>query len=281
MVEGGEAIKKHVRERYSEVARRAEQMDDRSCCDVSSCCSSSNYGSNSKGDYAQGIGYSQEELCELPDTVVGACAGCGNPTALAGLKEGEVVLDLGSGGGIDVFLVAKNVGPKGRAIGVDMTDEMIELARRNAEKMGLKNVEFRLGDIEDLPVEDESVDVVISNCVINLSPDKDKVFQEAYRVLKPGGRLTISDIVAEGELPIEIRENPDKWSACTAGALDEKIYIEKIRNAGFKDIEILSRKERCSEDGVENSEGEDLTYSVEIEAHKPEHAIFEEENVRD
>jgi len=273
MVEGSEAIKKHVRERYSGVARRTEQMDDQSCCDVSSCCSSSYYGSNLKVKYAQGIGYSQEELGELPDTVVGACAGCGNPTALAGLKGGEVVLDLGSGGGIDVFLAAKKVGPQGKAIGVDMTDEMIELAKRNAEKMDFTNVKFRLGDIDNLPAEDESVDVVISNCVINLSPDKDKVFQEAYRVLKPGGRITISDIVTDGELPIEIRENPDMWSACIAGALDQKLYIEKISNAGFQDIKILSRRASCSEVGSECSTGS-ITYSIEIEAHKPEHAIY-------
>jgi SAM-dependent methyltransferase len=188
MVEKSESIKENVRERYTKVAQRAQAGAVASCCPPStsaSCCGPS------ATDYAQKIGYSLEELGDLPDAAAMASAGCGNPTALAGLKEGEVVLDLGSGGGIDVFIAAKKVGPEGKAIGVDMTDEMLDLARRNAEEIGIENVEFRKGDIENLPVEDESVDVIISNCVINLAPDKDKVFSEAYRVLKPGGRIMV------------------------------------------------------------------------------------------
>ena len=237
-----------MKERYSEVARRSAQGD--SCC--SSCCGAA------EGSYASSIGYAEEDLSGLPESVVSACAGCGNPTALAGLREGEVVLDLGSGGGIDVFLAARRVGPTGRVIGVDMTEEMVELARRNAAEMGLENVEFRLGEIEDLPVDDESVDVIISNCVVNLSPDKDRVFSEAFRVLRPGGRMVISDIVSDGELPQEIREDPDAWAECIAGALDEEVYLEKIRAAGFRDVRVLSKRRFM-----------DLVYSVEVEAHKP------------
>ena len=249
MVEKSEHIKEHVRKRYSEVARRSQERAG--CCSGASCC-----GALSMESYAASIGYTVEELGELPEHTVSASAGCGNPTALAALKEGEVVLDLGSGGGIDVFLASKKVGPSGRAIGVDMTQEMIDLARKSAAKMGVENVEFRLGEIEDLPVDNESVDVIISNCVINLSPDKDRVFREAYRVLNPGGRITVSDIVTDGPLPEEIRENPDQWASCIAGALDQRDYIDKISKAGFQNVKVLSRK------------GFDIAYSVEIEAHK-------------
>ncbi|UCH57759.1 MAG: arsenite methyltransferase [Candidatus Bathyarchaeota archaeon] len=255
MVKENEDIKEYVKERYSAVAKRTEAASGASCCDTSasaSCC-----GPTSKAEYAQRIGYDLRELSELPDTAIGASAGCGNPTALAGLKEGEVVLDLGSGGGIDVFLAAKKVGPTGKAIGVDMTQEMIDLAMKNAEEVGFQNVEFRKGDIEDLPVEDETVDVIISNCVINLAPDKDRVFSEAYRVLRPGGRIMVSDIVTDGGLPEEVRNNPDAWAACVAGALDEKVYMEKIRNAGFKDVRVIAKR----------SGGR--IYSAEFEAHKP------------
>ncbi|MCK4400553.1 arsenite methyltransferase, partial [Candidatus Bathyarchaeota archaeon] len=172
-------IKEHVKKRYTEHAMRAQS----SCGCGASCC-----GTPSTDTYAKRVGYTAEELSNLPEEAVGAAAGCGNPTAIAGLREGETVLDLGSGGGIDVILAAQRVGPKGKAIGVDMTDEMISLANKNAAEAGVENVEFRKGDIEKLPVEDESVDVIISNCVINLAPDKDRVFAEAYRVLKPGGR---------------------------------------------------------------------------------------------
>ncbi len=230
MTKKSEKIKQHVKEHYAELAKGT------SCCDVSTCC-----GASSRASYTQMIGYSDEELKGLPNSVTGTVAGCGNPTALADLKEGESILDLGSGGGIDAFLAAKKVGPKGRVIGVDMTEEMVQLAKKNAERMKTENVEFRLGEIENLPVEDRTVDVIISNCVINLSQDKDKVFSEAFRVLKPGGRMLISDMVTQGELPDEIREDPEMWAACVAGALDEKVYLQKIMNAGFEKVEILAR----------------------------------------
>ncbi len=229
MTKKNEKIKQHVKKHYAELAKGT------SCCKVASCCDQSSQ--------ARKIGYSKEELKDLPNSVVKPVAGCGNPTALADLREGETVLDLGPGGGIDVFLAAEKVGPKGRVIGVDMTEEMIQLARGNAEEMNARNVDFRLGEIENLPVEDGIVDVIISNCVINLSPDKDKVFAEAFRVLKPGGRMLISDIVTQGELPNEIRENLEMWANCIAGALDEKDYLQKIRNAGFKKVRIIGKSD--------------------------------------
>jgi ubiquinone/menaquinone biosynthesis C-methylase UbiE len=173
--------------------------------------------------------------------VADASLGCGNPLAIAEIQEGEVVLDLGSGGGIDVFLAARQVGPGGKVIGLDMTPEMIKLARNNAKKIGATNVDFRYGEMEDIPLPDASVDAVISNCVINLSPDKDAVFSEVYRVLKPGGRMSVSDIVVDGQLPQAIRQNLASWAGCIAGALDEKDYLGKIRRAGFEEVEVLSR----------------------------------------
>ena len=244
MAKGNEAIKEHVKKNYSKVAKMS-QASECSC----SCCGSDTH--------AGSIGYELSELKDLPESAVQACAGCGNPTAIAGLRKGEVVLDLGSGGGIDVLLAAKKVGPKGRAIGVDMTQDMIDLARKNAEEAGFDNVEFRLGDIEDLPVESGSVDVIISNCVINLAPDKDRVFKEAYRVLRAGGRVMVSDIVTKGELPKEIREDPDAWAGCVAGALDEAVYVGKLRSAGFNDVKVLSRTTFM-----------DIVSSAQIEAHK-------------
>jgi arsenite methyltransferase len=232
MTKKSEKIKQHVKKHYAELAKGT------SCCDASTCC-----GPSSRTSYAKMIGYSDGELKGLPDSVTGTVAGCGNPTALANLKEGEVVLDLGSGGGIDAFLAAKKVGPEGKIIGVDMTEEMIQLAKENAERTKTENVEFRLGEIENLPVEDGAVDVLISNCVINLSPDKDKVFSEAFRVLRPGGRMLISDIVSQGELPEEIRENLEMWAACVAGALDEKDYLQKIINAGFEKVEVIAKND--------------------------------------
>ena len=248
-----ETIKENVRERYAEVAKRAQASTTASCCapSVAPCC-----GPTSAA-YAKNIGYALDELSDLPDAAQLASAGCGNPTALAGLKKGEVVLDLGSGGGIDVFIAAKKVGPTGKAIGVDMTQEMLDLATKNAAELGFENVEFRKGDIEELPVEDGTIDVIISNCVINLAPDKDKVFREAYRVLKPGGRITVSDIVTDGDLPEEIRNNPDQWAACVSGALDENLYLEKIRNAGFERVKVLDKR------------GFNIVKSAEVEAFKP------------
>lgn len=180
--------------------------------------------------------YRESDVSDLPATVTDVAFGCGNPTAIAALTPGQVVLDLGSGGGIDCFLAAKMVGPEGSVIGVDMTPEMIALARKNREKVGATNVEFRLGEIEHLPVADESVDVIISNCVINLSPDKDQVFREAYRVLKPGGRLQVSDIVWTRPVPDSVKGDLEQWAGCIAGALLEEDYLAKIRAAGFVDV---------------------------------------------
>ena len=225
MAEENEAIKEHVRKRYSKVAKRA-QSSERSCC----CC-----GSNA---HAGNIGYDPSEIKDLPESAVQACAGCGNPTAIAGLRKGEVVLDLGSGGGIDVLLAARKVGPKGRAIGVDMTQDMIDLARKNADEAGFENVEFRLGDIEDLPVESGSVDVIISNCVINHSPDKLAVFTEAFRVLRPGGRLYVSDLVVRGRPPASRTAGMEVWADWLAAACGRQKYLKAISDAGFRDIVI-------------------------------------------
>ena len=200
------------------------------------CCGG---GDNTRFAHEEKIGYDPKELQKLPEAAV-LGVGCGNPVALASLKEGETVLDLGSGAGIDVFLAADKVGPKGCVIGVDMTPEMIARARSNAEKGGFKNVEFRSGEIENLPVEDNTVDCIISNCVINLSIDKDRTFAEAYRVLKPGGRLMVSDIVLTKELPKEIAENTEAYSACISGAVLLDEYISSMDKAGFKNIETMS-----------------------------------------
>lgn len=180
--------------------------------------------------------YRETEIADLPSTVTDVAFGCGNPTAISALQPGETVLDLGSGGGIDCFLAAKMVGESGRVIGVDMTPEMVALANRNRAKVGATNVEFRQGQIEALPVEAESVDVIISNCVINLSPDKDQVFREAFRVLKPGGRLQVSDIVWTRPVPQDIKDDMEKWAGCISGALEEADYLAKIRAAGFSDV---------------------------------------------
>ena len=224
-------IKKVVKGRYARIAKQ----------DQESCCSSCGCGVSPLVQ-AEAVGYLRKDLADIPEeTVMGL--GCGNPTAIAGLKTGEVVLDLGSGAGVDVFLAANKVGPTGRAIGVDMTEEMGGKAEGIARNYGYYNVEFRLGEIERLPVGDESVDVIISNCVINLSPDKSKVFQEAYRALKPKGRLIVSDIVSEGALPDEIKDDPDAWAGCIAGALEQQEYLEKIKKAGFDDVEVAASRE--------------------------------------
>ncbi|MCK9519787.1 MAG: arsenite methyltransferase [Dehalococcoidia bacterium] len=180
--------------------------------------------------------YADTNVDDLPASVTGVAFGCGNPTAIAALQPGQIVLDLGSGGGIDCFLAAKVVGSEGRVYGVDMTPEMIALARKNAEKVGADNVEFRLGEIEHLPIDSATVDVIISNCVINLSPDKDQVFREAFRVLKPGGRLQVSDIVWTRDVPEDVKGDMERWAGCIAGALPEGEYLAKIRGAGFVDV---------------------------------------------
>lgn len=222
-------IKKYVKERYGKIASEGS-----SCC-PSSCCTPDII------KQAKSFGYSEQEIENLPeDAVMGL--GCGNPTALAELKEGETVMDLGSGGGIDVFLAAQKVGEKGKVIGVDMTPEMIQRARENARKGNYNNVEFRLGEIENLPAANDSVDVIISNCVINLSLDKLAVYKEIYRILKPEGRILISDLVTEGELPEEIRKSFAAWAECIAGALEKKEYLDAIKKAGFRDITVVTEQ---------------------------------------
>lgn len=222
-------IKKTVRNRYAQAA-----LHGGSCCGPSpSCC-----GGQSIQSLSELVGYSKEEIMEVPEGA-NLGLGCGNPVALASLKDGETVLDLGSGAGFDCFLAAKRVGPRGRVIGVDMTPEMVQKARENARKGGFENVEFRLGEIEHLPAPDNSVDVIISNCVINLVPDKAQVFREAYRVLKPGGRIVISDIVVDGELPEVVRSSVAAYVGCVAGALEREKYVETIKGAGFEEVEIL------------------------------------------
>ena len=207
------------------------------CCDTSAgdaCCGTEGITEAQISNVARL--YADADISDLPSTVTDVAFGCGNPIAIGALTPGEVVLDLGSGGGIDCFLAARMVGPGGRAIGVDMTPEMIELARRNAAKVGAMNVEFREGQIEALPVEDGSVDVIISNCVINLAPNKDAVFREAFRVLKPGGRLQVSDIVWTQPGPDEVKADLEQWAGCIAGALLESDYLAKVTAAGFADV---------------------------------------------
>jgi arsenite methyltransferase len=243
-------VKEKVRERYGETAAQfLEKGEAAGCCppQETSCCppQQASCCGSSQADVTQLTNalrlYSAQELADLPQSVTDMAMGCGNPTAMAGLKPGEVVLDLGSGGGIDCFLAAHQVGPQGRVIGLDMTPEMVKLARQNAKKVGATNVEFHYGEMEDMPLPEQSVDVIISNCVINLSPDKDKVFSEAYRVLRPGGRLAVSDIVTYGPLPEAVRSSAEAWAGCVAGALDEAIYLDKMRQAGFTQVEVTAR----------------------------------------
>ena len=229
-------IKKTVGEHYAQLARQAAEQGAASCCSPQpSCCAPA------EAEVVNPISgriYAPEELKELPLEAVLASAGCGNPVALAELHPGEVVLDLGSGGGIDVLLSARRVGPTGKAYGLDMADEMLELARQNQQKAGIENVEFLKGEMEDVPLPDNSVDVIISNCVVNLLPDKDRVLREAYRVLKPGGRVAISDIVYRGGMPEALRRNLEMWAGCLAGALEEEEYVGKLTAAGFQDIRV-------------------------------------------
>jgi SAM-dependent methyltransferase len=239
-----EEIKKAVRERYARVAKQSSpygalvsaDMQSGTCCNASAgpCCS----GSASAQTISRAIGYSEEELGSVPEGA-NLGLGCGNPVALASLKKGETVLDLGSGAGFDCFLVANKVGKKGKVIGVDMTPEMLEKARENARKGDYKNVEFRLGEIENLPVADSSVDVIISNCVINLSTDKTRVFQEGFRALKPGGRLMISDIVLLKELPDAIKDSVTAYVGCVSGAMLKEDYLKAVKAAGFREVKIL------------------------------------------
>jgi len=245
-----ERIRRNVRQSYAKIAKR-----ERSCCDPS-CCDP---------EIGKKIGYSEEDLRSVSRGAFSL--GCGNPVAFASLKEGETVLDLGSGTGLDCFLAAKKVGRNGRVVGVDMTPEMIDKARENAEEGKYGNVEFRLGEIENLPVADNTVDVIISNCVINLSPSKRRVFQEAFRVLKPGGRLMISDIVLLKELPQAIRKSESAYIGCVSGAVMRDRYIELIEEAGFQEVKITEETRFPSELAVDDYAAksiiEDLNMSIE------------------
>ncbi len=225
-----ESLKAIVREKYGEAARRASTGGTSSCCGSSCGCGTA--------DPITSNLYSDTETAVLPREALLASLGCGNPTALAELAEGDVVLDLGSGGGIDVLLSARRVGPTGKAYGLDMTDEMLELARENQRKAGVDNVEFLRGEIESIPLPDSSVDVIISNCVVNLSGDKRKVLAEAFRVLNPGGRFAVSDVVVRGEVPAQVRQSMELWVGCVAGALTEGEFRSYLADVGFEQIEV-------------------------------------------
>lgn len=230
-------VKEAVKQKYGEAARRVIQgkgLPSYCCCETS-CCEGSAAASC---DPITSNLYDETQTGQIPGTALNASLGCGNPTALARLNPGEVVLDLGSGGGIDVLLSARRVGPTGKAYGLDMTDDMLALARNNQRKAGIENVEFLKGEIEHIPLPDNSVDVIISNCVINLSGNKDQVLREAFRVLKPGGRFAVSDVVVRGDVPAEVRRNMELWVGCIAGALEEREYMEKLTAAGFAAIDI-------------------------------------------
>jgi arsenite methyltransferase len=225
-----DTIKDVVQQKYGEAAQRVRSgLNAGSGCATSACCDTDPITSNL---------YEESQAAAIPAEAMRASLGCGNPTALADLKPGEIVLDLGSGGGIDVLLSAKRVGPGGKAYGLDMTDDMLALARDNQQKAGLTNVEFLKGEIENIPLPDSSVDVIISNCVINLSADKDRVIGEAFRVLKPGGRFAVSDVVVRGDVPEPVRRSMELWVGCVAGALEERQYRDKLATAGFEDIDI-------------------------------------------
>ncbi len=237
-------VKEVVKEKYGQAALRVVSGAGGACCGSSpSSCASG-------GDPITSDLYDEMQKSELPTAAVLASLGCGNPTALAELKPGEIVLDLGSGGGIDVLLSARRVAPGGKAYGLDMTDEMLALARENQKKAGVENVEFLKGEIESIPLPDNSVDVIISNCVINLSADKDRVLREAFRVLKPAGRFAVSDVVTRGEVHPEIRQSILLWVGCVAGALEENEYREKLTAAGFEHIRIEPTRIYRSEDAL-------------------------------
>ena len=233
-----ESVKEIVRERYSQAAIKARTGGG-------GCCGE---GSQSCGDPITSNLYDAGQEGEVPDLALKASLGCGNPTALAELKAGETVLDLGSGGGVDVLLSARRVGPTGKAYGLDMTDEMLAVAETNKRESGLQNVEFLKGEIENIPLPDNSVDVIISNCVINLSGDKDRVIKEAFRVLKPGGRFAVSDVVVRGDVPAEIRKSMELWVGCVAGALGDYEYVAKLARAGFEGIGIEATREYTVDD---------------------------------
>ena len=232
---GTQNLKQSVKEKYGQAALRVtEGNTDASCCGSSACCGST----TESWDPITANLYEESQTAGIPAEALLASLGCGNPTALAELKAGETVLDLGSGGGIDVLLSAKRVGPTGKAYALDMTDEMLALANENRLKAGAQNVEFLKGEIENIPLPDNTVDVIISNCVINLSGDKQRVIEEAFRVLKPGGRFAVSDVVVRGEVPDEVKRNMELWVGCVAGALEESEYERLLTAAGFTNIDI-------------------------------------------
>ena len=242
------SITEIVREKYGQAARRVlDAQETASCCGpVSSCCGAAAF--DGAADPITSNLYVHGETDELPSMAILASLGCGNPTALTELRPGEVVLDLGSGGGIDVLLSARRVGPTGKAYGLDMTDDMLELARRNAAEAGIANVEFLKGQIERIPLPDDSVDVIISNCVINLSADKPKVLAEAFRVLRPGGRFAVSDVIVRGEVPPALRRSMELWVGCVAGALEEREFLGLLGQAGFEEGSIEPTRIYRSED---------------------------------
>ena len=244
-------IKEVVKEKYGQAALRVTSGG-------SSCCGSSPATGSGCGDPITSNLYDASQAGQIPEEALLASLGCGNPTALAKLNPGEVVLDLGSGGGIDVLLSAKRVGPTGKAYGLDMTDEMLRLANANKRKAGVDNVEFLKGEIEHIPLPDNSVDVIISNCVINLSADKDRVLREAFRVLRPGGRFAVSDVVTRGEMLPEIRKNVLLWVGCVAGALEENEYRSKLTSAGFEQIDLEPTRVYRIEDAREFLSGQNI-----------------------
>jgi arsenite methyltransferase len=256
-----DTLKETVREKYGQAATRAAEGAKASCCGpVSSCCGAS--ADTEIYDPITSNLYDEGQTAGIPAEALLASLGCGNPTALAELKEGETVLDLGSGGGIDVLLSAKRVGSTGKAYGLDMTDEMLALANENKARAGATNVEFLKGDIENIPLPDNSVDVIISNCVINLSGDKAKVLREAYRVLKPGGRFAVSDVVVRGDVPEPIRRNMELWIGCVAGALEEKEFAGMMKGVGFENVDIEPTRVYSGEDAASFLTGAGLDTSL-------------------
>jgi SAM-dependent methyltransferase len=235
-------VREIVQEKYGEIAKAVREGKEGECCGPG-CCG------GSKDPISSDL-YSSTETMLLPEAAVAASLGCGNPTALAELREGETVLDLGSGGGIDVLLSARRVGPTGKAYGLDMTDDMLALARENQKRSGLENVEFLKGEIEHIPLPDASVDVIVSNCVINLSGDKRRVLQEAFRVLKPGGRFAVSDVVVRGPVPEAVRRSMELWIGCVAGALEEEEFRTLLLEAGFENVSIEPTRVYSSEDAT-------------------------------
>jgi arsenite methyltransferase len=268
-------IHDNVRQHYGAIARAAATENPVSCCGGTDTITLDSIGTKTQTaccdntDHALNL-YGAESLGDLPVDVTGLSLGCGDPVTIAGLKPGETVLDLGSGGGIDCFLAARQVGESGYVIGVDMTPDMLAKANANKLKLGAENVEFRRGQIEDLPVQDNTIDVMMSNCVINLSPDKAAVFREAFRVLKPGGRVSVSDIVTEGAFTDEMRADAEKWSECVTGAVDITDYIGLMREAGFVDIEVRDKVEAdVSEIDPAQRIGIPRIFSARITARKP------------